>query len=248
MQFEDGESLALSAAERIVTVAKQSIEARGRFTLALSGGSTPRRVYILLADPAFGARVDWKNTLLFFGDERYVPHDDPASNYAMVAATLMTTGLVPDRNIFPIETHFDDIDDGATAYEETLTDQFGGDTPRFDLMLMGLGDDGHTASLFPGMPSLHVTDRWAVGTPPGTLPPAVSRVTLTFPVINESREILFLVATEAKAAIVKAILESPPSIDTHPSSGVKPRDGELVWMLDAGAAKLLDTTTLTRPL
>jgi 6-phosphogluconolactonase len=239
----DPAALARAAAERIIDCSRRAIEARGRFLLVLAGGSTPEKAYELLAQPDQAARIDWSKTFAFFGDERVVPHDDPRSNFHMASRALLSHVPIPRLNVFPIPTDRGSPAECASAYSHTLEDFFGskpGQTlPRFDLILLGMGDDGHTASLFPGKPALHEQKAWVVSSPPGVLPPPVDRVTMTFPVLSAGREVMFLVTGEKKAGPAKEILEGPPNPDVHPSSGVRPTEGILIWFVDEAAARLL---------
>jgi len=236
--FKDGGDLAAHAADFIVRVAREAIEARGRAMVALAGGTTPQATYEMLARPAHRSRIDWDHTYLFFGDERWVPANDPSSNFAMVERTLLSSVSVPPGHVFPMPTHLATGADAAASYATTLADAFGPPVglPRFDLILLGLGTDGHTASLFPGAASLHLTDRWVVATPAGSLPPFVERITLTFPVLNAAREILFLVTGENKADALRDVLESHGGLEQRPAAGVHPGDGTLTWFVDEAAA------------
>jgi 6-phosphogluconolactonase len=240
--FTDSDDLAAHAADHLTRAAQKAIRARGRAMLALAGGSTPEQTYRVLAQPG-RRRVDWAHTYLFFGDERFVRPTDPSSNFAMVQRTLLAPVSVPAGHAFPIPTHLGTAAAAAAAYAATLTTAFGigetRDPPRFDLILLGLGEDGHTASLFPGAASLRVADRWVVASPPGTLPPPVARITLTFPVLNAAREILFLVSGQNKAAALHDVLEGQPSRDERPAGGVCPVDGTLTWFVDEAAASRL---------
>jgi len=264
----DADELSARAAERIVEGAGESVRDRGRFTLALAGGSTPEKTYTLLARPDPVARLDWSRAYLFFGDERFVPPDDPRSNYAMVRRSLLPGAPVPAGQVFPIPTDQPSPADSAAAYAATLVRAFalppGGAPPEFDLVLLGLGDDGHTASLFPGAPALAETRAWVTWSPPGVLPPPVDRVTLTFPVLNAARRVLFLVSGGSKAEALRDVLEvvgqvrgagvvregskaealrdvleggAPPAV--RPAAGVRPATGTLTWLVDAAAASLL---------
>lgn len=235
----DSGTLAERASGILIETAASAIAARGRCTIALSGGSTPEAMYRLLAVPQRASQVNWSRTLLFVGDERVVPTGDPRSNFGLVQRTLLDGISVPSANLFPVPIHADAAE-SARAYEEILRQAFeGAAIPEFDLILLGLGDDGHTASLFPGMPTLHVTDRWLVATPPGVLPPPVDRVTFTFPVINAARRVVFLVGGEKKADTVRDVLAGGYSVDERPSVGVRPEHGELIWLLDRGASSKL---------
>ncbi len=244
--FRDGDQVAEHAAELMGRVVTGAVRARGRAMVALAGGSTPEKAYSLLAPPSRPGRIDWARTFLFLGDERFVPVDDPRSNFAMVRRALLAPAGVPAGQAFGVPTHLETAAAAAAAYAATLTRVFGpGDgrlPPRFDLILLGLGEDGHTASLFPRAASLRVTDRWAVATPPGIHPPRVDRITLTFPVLNAAREVVFLVAGRNKAEALRDVLERRPGREACPAAGVRPADGTLGWLVDEDAASLL-----TRP-
>ncbi len=241
--FKDSDHLAMHAADLITQAAQGAIRVRGRAMLALAGGSTPEKTYSLLAQPGRSSRIDWAHTYLFFGDERFVRPDDPSSNFAMVRRTLLAPVPVPAGHAFPVPTQLGTAAAAAEEYAATLTRVFGigdsRDPPRFDLVVLGLGEDGHTASLFPGAESLWVTDRWVVASPPGTLPPPVERITLTFPVLNAAREILFLVSGQNKAEALHDVLEGQPSREERPAACVRPVDGTLTWLVDEAAASRL---------
>lgn len=251
----DAAALAGNIADRIVAAAHTAIAQRQRFTLVLSGGSTPERTFKLLAAPPRRDQIDWSRTWLFFGDDRCVPHDDPRSNYNLANQSLLTpAGIAPDH-VLAVPTDSLTPEQSAAAYESMLRNFFDNapaadesanrNFPAFDLILLGLGDDGHTASLFPGKPSLNEQNAWVTWSPPGVLPPPVDRVTFTFPLINAAREAMFLVSGPAKATIVHQVLDESPDIQKHPSSGVQPAKGKLTWMLDEPAAKLLKRKTAT---
>ncbi len=239
----DGDDLAARAADLIVRAAQAAIRARGRATLALAGGSTPKATYGLLAQPARRGRIEWARTYLFFGDERFVRPDDPSSNFAMVQRTLLAPARVPGGQAFPVPTQLATAAAAAAAYAATLAKAFGigqaGGPPRFDLILLGLGEDGHTASLFPGAAALSVTDRWVTASPPGTLPPPVERITLTFPVLNAARGVLFLVSGANKADALRDVVEGQPTREQRPAAWVRPVDGTLTWLVDEAAASRL---------
>jgi 6-phosphogluconolactonase len=234
----DPGQLAVTAVDRILDAAADAIGKRGRFMLALTGGSTPDKTYALLAQPQRAKRIDWSRTNLFWGDERFVPHDDPRSNYNMARRSLLAPAEIPPDHIFPIPTDTTPVT-AAAAYEKTLRQAFGSagaELPRFDLLLLGMGDDGHTASLFPGKPALHETRAWVTWSPPGVLPPPVDRVTLTFPVLNAARRVMFLVAGAAKAAALREVLAGKANVEQRPAAGVRPTDGTVLWLLDKAAA------------
>ena len=237
----DAAAVAVTAADHIIQVVHDAIRLRGRCMLALAGGSTPEKTYSLLAQPERFRRIDWSRTFLFWGDERFVPHDDPRSNFNMADRSLLKPAAIRADHVNPIPTDTGGPAASATAYQQTLRQAFGseGAPPRFDLLLLGMGDDGHIASLFPGKPTLHETKVWVTWSPPGTLPPPVDRVTLTFPVLNAARQVLFLVAGAAKAAALRDVLHGPTTIEQRPAAGVRPSDGTLLWLVDKAAASAL---------
>jgi len=237
MIYREPEELAAGAAERISQAAAESIAARGRFTLCLTGGSTPRRAYTLLAQRQGPAAVDWSRTFLFFGDERFVPPDDDRSNYKMARESLLKNAPIAVDHVFPMPTNVASPQLGAAEYAGMLK-QFFGDVawPEFDLVLLGLGDDGHTASLFPGAAALEVRDRWTTCGPPGTLPPPVDRITLTFPLLNAARQVMFLVSGANKAAAFVDVYQGRVSVEKRPAVGIRPVNGRLVWLVDRAAA------------
>ena len=238
--LSDPAALAARAADLLEQTAAASIGARGRFRVALSGGSTPEKMHQDIAARVANGKVDWSRTEIFFGDERMVPPDDPRSNYGMARRSLLEHVPIPAENVFPVPVH-DESDVAALEYDRILRKHFDAESqpPILDLIFLGLGDDGHTASLFPGMPSLAVQDLWAVGSPPGVLPPPVHRVTVTFPILNAARNVVFLVAGGAKAQIVQEVLDLNAAVEAHPAVGVKPQNGRLIWLLDEPAAALL---------
>ncbi|MBC8102739.1 MAG: 6-phosphogluconolactonase [Cytophagales bacterium] len=241
----DAEALAAEAAERFIQLSQEGIAARGRFTVALSGGSTPAKLYACLAEPAQRDRVSWDQTFFFTGDERFVPQDDERSNFGLARRALLEPIGVPESNWFPMPTPplATDLADAAHRYMDTLATFFQAPRldapPVFDLILLGLGDDGHTASLFPGMPALEAQAVWVTGTPPGTLPPPVPRLTLTFPILNCARSTLFLVAGAGKADALQATLKAGALPKTHPAAGIRPANGTLTFLLDQAAAARL---------
>ena len=240
--FPTNAELAERAAELISDAAREAIAARGRFTFALTGGSGPKKTYALLAKAA-PAQMDWSKVFVFLGDDRFVPDSSADSNYEMCRELLLSHVAIPREQVFPIHTDTATKEEAADKYAETLSQVFGtplsGPPPALDMILLGMGDDGHCASLFPGMPTLSITDKWVVSSPPGTLPPPVDRVTFTFPVLNAARHVLFLVDGAKKAPAVRDILEGGAAVNVHPSAGVNPPTGTLLWLLDQAAASLL---------
>ena len=242
--FPNEDEVAAQASDFILRAAQDAISARGRFTLALTGGTTPEKTYGLLAQPHHATQLDWSKVFLFWGDDRFVPPDDPRSNFGMASRTLLDKVPVPVANIYPMPTGADAPAQAADYYAGTLAQFFGipaGDLtpPQFDLVLLGMGDDGHVASLFPGFPSLEVDDRWVVSSPPGTLPPPVDRVTLTFPVLNAARQVLFIVTGGKKSDAVHDVLEGGAARERRPAAGITPTGGDVVWLIDRDAASLI---------
>lgn len=238
------DALADAAAGRIAMLAGSAVRARGRFVIALSGGTTPRATYRRLADPAFAAQVPWTQVHVVWGDERSVPPDDPMSNYGMARTTLLDRVPVPTSQIHRIEGELDPAL-AAQRYEATLRQVFGtpmgpprsGPGARIDLVLLGLGDDGHTASLFPGGAALGEVDRWAVPAFPATVP--TPRVTLTLPVIAAAAEVIFLVSGAAKAQILARVLDPALRAPELPARSVARSGGCVRWIVDAPAATAL---------
>ena len=209
------------------------------FSVALSGGTTPRALFTLLAAPPYREQIAWPLIHFFWGDERWVPLDAEESNYHMAEETLLSRVPVPPENIHPMRTDFPSEQEAAGHAERDLIAHFGlapGEVPRLDLILLGLGDDGHTASLFPGHSALDVTDKLVVASPPGRLPPPVDRLTVTFPVLNAGAQVVFLVAGANKAGTVRRVLHPAPGSAPLPAQQVQPVDGRLTWMLDQAAA------------
>jgi 6-phosphogluconolactonase len=234
--------LAVRAAEIVIQAARDAVAQRGRFTFVLSGGSTPEKTYALLAEADRAAAIDWPRVYLFFGDERLVPAEDPRSNFGLIRKNLLSRIPVPPANIFPVPTQGRNAAEASAAYAQMLAEFFSlseNIPPRFDLILLGLGGDGHIASLFPFADALYVTDTWATWTSPGTLPPPVDRITLTYPVLNAARQIVFLVSGRDKASALRDVLEGQASYEDRPAAGVRPADGTVIWLVDKEAARLL---------
>jgi 6-phosphogluconolactonase len=235
--FPDADALARAAAVELLRQADVAIAERGVFTLALSGGSTPKKLYALLGrDPAFAA-FPWAQTQLFFGDERHVPPDNAESNFRMVKETLLASGLVPAASVHRVPAELPDAAQAATEYESDMRRSFAGPAllggvPRFDAILLGMGPDGHTASLFPGSPGLKEETKWVIANPVEKF--KTDRITFTYPVLNAARLVLLLVAGADKEAMMREVLVDARG--THPVERVRPRDGVKVWMLDRAAA------------
>jgi 6-phosphogluconolactonase len=231
--YESSAELAEAAAQEFAARAGEAIDQRGRFAVVLAGGSTPKATYEILARD-YADRIDWSNVHFFFGDERSVPPDHEGSNYRMAREALLDH--VPAGSVHRMQGELPP-DEAAEAYEQELRDFFGSEElPRFDLILLGTGGDGHTASLFPETAALEVHDRWVVANP--VLKLETTRITLTVPVINAARAVYFLVAGEGKAGPVAEILEGTPDPRQYPATLIQPQGGPK-WMLDRPAASEL---------
>ncbi len=223
-------AVARDLAERITTI----VAGEGRFTLALAGGSTPRPLYRLLADE-HRDQIPWARVHLFWVDERYVPQDDPRSNYRLAREALLDHVPIPAENVHQMSTDFPDSDAAARAYEDMLRSRFASPWPRFDAVLLGLGTDGHTASLFPGSPALEEQERWVVAVRAPVEPSL--RLTLTLPVLNHAAHVSFLVAGENKAPALHQVRAGAPQPRICPAAGVRPHSGDLIWWVDSAAAR-----------
>ena len=234
----DAEALARAAAETFVRAMSEAVAARGRGTVALSGGSTPKQMGELLAAPPYRDQVPWGDIEVFWGDERWVPLESKESNAGEAKRILLDHVPVdPARiNPFPTPDLVSDPQVAAEMYEGQLRLVFGSaeDVPVFDLILLGMGDDGHTASLFPGTAPIHEQERLAVAHRVPKLD--AERLTLTPPVLNAGREVVFLVGGAGKATTLKRILEGPENVDELPAQVVRPASGNLTWLVDEAAA------------
>jgi 6-phosphogluconolactonase len=229
--FDSSEALANGAAEWLCA---KALASTGRFAVCCSGGSTPRRMYELLARPDIKSRFPWGRVHWFWGDERFVLHDDPDSNYGMTRAALLSHVDVPAGNIHPVSTSDRSPEQAAAEYERTLKDYYGADDlrpgrPLFDVTFLGIGEDGHTASLFPGHPALDEKRRWALAIV-GARPQA--RITLTYPALDSSGDVVFLAAGSGKRAIVARARAGDHAL---PAAGIKPV-GNLRWFIDRAVA------------
>jgi 6-phosphogluconolactonase len=239
------EALTRTAAERFVAAAARAVQDSGRFTVALSGGTTPKKLYALLATAPYAGRIDWPRVHVFWGDERCVKPDDPASNYRMTREALLDHVPLPKENVHRIRGE-DEPAKAAEAYERDLRQMFAvpsGPPParaggRFDLVLLGMGDNGHTASLFPRLTAVRENRRWVVAEYVAEV--SMWRVTLTPVVINTAAEVVFLVSGAEKAAMLHQVLQGPRDPDLLPAQVVAPGQGRLTWLVDAAAAAGLD--------
>jgi 6-phosphogluconolactonase len=228
-----------AAAEEVIRSATDAVAQRGRFTIALSGGSTPRNLYTLIAANA-SATLPWDQMFFFWGDERHVPQDSPDSNYRMAQEALLSKVPVPPANIFPVPAENPDAAQAAEIYEQTLRKFFAvapGEFPRFDLILLGMGPDGHTASLFPETPALQEKSRLVVANWVEKL--GSSRITFTLPLLNAARRVAFLVSGTDKAAALHEVLEGSAPAEKYPSRLVQPSEGKVIWFVDRAAASEL---------
>ncbi len=236
--LDDPQSLYVHAAEEIAHVAGEAICSHGEFTFCLSGGSTPAQVYDLLAT-RFRLSVDWKEVQFFWGDERCVPPGHPHSNYAMAERAMLSKLELRPNQVHRIRGE-DPPADAARRYEDEIRAACAlgpGEFPQFDLVLLGLGENRHTASLFPGSPALHEMERLAVAVEVDA--EDRNRITLTPPAINNARRIMFIAAGQTKAEAVRDVLEGARDPDRIPAQAIAPADGEVAWMLDRTAASLL---------
>ena len=236
--YPDASSLAIAAAERIVGLADEAIKHHAGFSIALSGGSTPKTLYELLATPIYSERVDWSNVHVFWGDERCVPPDDIESCYRMARETLLDHVPISPANIRRIQGEIPP-EEAATKYERLLHHFFGNQSPRFDLILLGMGDDGHTASLFPGTKALSEEKRWVIEN--YVEAKQMWRITLTKTAINAAANLIFLVSGAGKAERLRQVLEGNYERDKLPSQLIRPENGSLLWLVDQDAAALLSS-------
>ncbi len=230
----DSEALAREAAQRLAGLAREAAESRGRFSVALSGGSTPGALYRLLTEGPYRSQIPWAHVHLFWADERCVPPDDPGSNYWLANEALIAHVPIPPENVHRVLGELEP-EAAAPAYDRELRHFFCSPRPQFDLVLLGLGSDGHTASLFPNSKALEETERLAVATTAFYDNRPAERVTLTLPALNAARQALFLVSGREKAEVVQAVLADE---EEHlPARRVRPVAGQLTWLLDAAAAR-----------
>jgi 6-phosphogluconolactonase len=238
--FRDLAELSRHAADRFVEAAEETVAGRRPFYAAISGGSTPRAMFGLLVTTDLALRFPWTSTQLFQVDERTVPPDHPDSNYRMIRETLLDHAPLPPENFQRMRAESPDLEAAAHDYAHEIAgvlDPRGGAWPRFDLIHLGLGPDGHTASLFPGTVALEEEKRWVV---PNHVPMLNTwRLTLTYPVINAAREVIFVVDGENKADVLRRVLYPETPEDRFPAQGIAPREGQLRWYVTESAARLL---------
>ncbi|HEX4378616.1 MAG TPA: 6-phosphogluconolactonase [Candidatus Acidoferrum sp.] len=242
--FPDVNDIAARAAELILAAATAAVKENGRFTIALAGGSTPKTLYSLLAAEPYFSVMPWDKTYLFFGDERHVPPDDKDSNFRMANESMISKLSLKPEQVHRIKTENPDPEKAAQEYEQLLTSFFGlssGQLPRFDVILIGMGDEGHMLSLFPGTKALHDDGRLVKSNWIGKL--YTWRVTVTAPVANNSALAIFMVTKPDKALALKGVLEGPYEPEQLPSQLLQPANGKAFWLIDTAAAAKLDASS-----
>ncbi len=235
--FPDLEAISHQAAEFFLSLTRSSLQSKESFTVALSGGSTPRRFYDLLGSDPYRGQIEWHRIHFFWVDERCVPPEHEQSNFKTVCDTLLSRVSVPGENIHRIRGE-EDPEEAAREYERVIKTFWRGmNIPVFDLIVLGMGEDGHTASLFPGSEALREEQRFAV--PVYRKKPEIHRVTLTLPVLNNASQVLFLVSGQAKAKVLAEILEGEEKKSRYPAGLVSPAHGKITWLIDQEAAEKL---------
>ena len=244
----DTQAVALAAADEFVRLSREALQRKGKFTVALSGGSTPKTLYSILAERAqqkIGPEIPWAQIHLFFGDERHVPPDHSDSNYRMANDAMISKVPIPSANVHRIHTENQDAAAAAADYDRTLVEVLGLSSnalPRFDLILLGMGPDGHTASLFPGTAGVQELSKRVIA---NWVPKFNSfRVTFTRPVLNNAAEVMLLICGADKAPALAEVMGSGDP-NTYPIKYVQPRDGKVLWLLDKDAAGRLDSSRAT---
>ena len=240
--LNDSAAIAKRAAEKFVGAANAAVKDKGSFTVALAGGSTPKLLYGLLVQDDLRKQLPWNKMHLFFGDERHVPPDHPDSNFRMASESLISKAPLQPAQIHRIKGEYPNTEQAAQEYEQILQSQFQlaqGQLPRFDLVLLGMGDEGHTLSLFPGTRALRDNGRLVMRNWVGKL--YTERVTCTAPVASNAAQVFFLVTGAAKMLALKAVLEGPYEPDQLPAQLIQPKNGRLLWLVDAAAGSMLET-------
>jgi len=237
----DGAAIAKRAAQEFVQAAAEAVRIKGSFNVALAGGSTPKALYSLLVnDPALRSQVPWDKIHLFFGDERHVAPDHPDSNYRMASETMISKSPLKPEQVTRIKGEYPDAEQAALEYEKALREYFklkAGEYPRFDLVLAGMGNEGHTLSLFPGTKALHADRRIVVRNWIGKL--YTERLTLAAPAASNAAHIIFMVTGVDKAPALKAVLEGPFEPEQLPAQLLQPQNGKLLWLVDTAAGSML---------
>lgn len=240
--LENAQAVARRGADLFARLSDEAIARSGQFRVALSGGSTPRALHTLFTIDPYRDLIDWRNVHFYWGDDRHVAPDDPESNFRMAYDTLLQFIPIHEAQMHRIHTEMPDASEAADLYEQELRDDFQlapGQLPRFDLIYLGMGPDGHTASLFPHTAALNITDRLVVANNVPKL--HTDRITFTFPVINNAANVAFLIAGADKAPALAVVLEGPPNPDEYPSQCIALTNGDLYWLTDRAAAARLHT-------
>ncbi len=241
--LSDGAAIAQRAAQEFVQAAASAVREKGAFNVALAGGSTPKALYNLLAtDAALRSEVPWDKMHLFFGDERHVGPEHPDSNFRMASDSMISRAPLKPEQVTRIKGEYPDAEQAALEYEKALRETFklrDGEYPRFDLLLAGMGNEGHTLSLFPGTKALHANGRVVMRNWVGKL--YTERITLTAPAASNAARIMFMVTGADKALALKAVLEGPYEPEQLPAQFLQPKNGRLLWLVDTGAGGMLST-------
>jgi 6-phosphogluconolactonase len=239
----DGAAIAKRAAQEFVQAAAATVEEKGAFNAVLAGGSTPKALYgLLVSDATLRSQVPWDKMHLFFGDERHVAPDQPDSNFRMAREAMISKSPLKPEQVTRIKGEYPDAEQAAMEYEKALREYFDlkdGENPRFDLVLAGMGNEGHTLSLFPGTRALHAEGRLAVRNWIGKL--CTDRITLTGPAASNAAQVMFLVTGADKAPALKSVLEGAYEPDQLPAQLLQPKNGKLLWLVDAAAGSMLST-------
>jgi len=238
----DGIALTRRATREFLESVTEAIARKGAFTVALAGGSTPKALYSQLAEEPLRSQVQWDKLHFFFGDERHAPPDGPESNFRMANEALFSKGVIKPDQITRIKGEYEDTEKAALEYEQALRAYFklkDGEYPRFDLVLLGMGEEGHTLSLFPGTKALHATNRIVVRNWVGKL--YTERITLTAAVANQASRVIFMVTRADKARALKGVLEGPYEPEQLPAQLIQPASGKLLWLVDQAAGSMLAT-------
>jgi 6-phosphogluconolactonase len=237
----DGAAIAKRAAQEFIQAATVAAREKGAFSVSLAGGKTPKALYsLLVTDPALRSQVPWDKIQLFFGDERHVPPDHPDSNFRMATEAMISKSQMKPEQVTRIKSEYPDAGQAALEYEKALREYFklkDGEYPRFDLVLVGMGNEGHTLSLFPGTKALHADGRIAVRNWVGKL--YAERITLTAPAASNAVQVIFMVTGADKAPALKAVLEGPFEPEQLPAQLLQPKNGKLLWLVDAAAGSML---------
>jgi 6-phosphogluconolactonase len=237
----DAAAVTRRAGDEFLKAVNEAIALKDSFTVALAGGSTPKALYTMLSeDPAYSSKIPWAKLHFFFGDERHAPPDNAESNFHMANQTLFSRGMIKQEQITRIKGEYADTEKAALEYEQALRTYFklkDGEFPRFDLVLLGMGEEGHTLSLFPGTKALHATKRIVVRNWVGKL--YTERITMTVPAANQAKQVIFSVTRADKVLALKAVLEGPYEPEQLPAQFIRPINGKLLWLIDKDAGSML---------